>query len=251
MEMLWDILSTTARKVADGSGFWIIFTTYMTMMLTEWAIYLIHDRKAWNMADARANIVNALFREGTMALLTGALFIGVYLFLYNNARLFDVPFLWWGWVLAFILNDLAYYVDHRISHRTGFMWAIHTPHHSSKEMNLLVANRGTVLDLGGLVSVSYFAIPLLGVHPAMFLAVKFFANLWGIFNHTRLVKRMGFLSITAPNPNISTRITGRCSSSGTGCSAHGSVRRKSRLTALSNSSTAIRYGISRRRACSG
>jgi sterol desaturase/sphingolipid hydroxylase (fatty acid hydroxylase superfamily) len=27
----------------------------------------------------------------------------------------------------------------------------------------------------------------------MFLAAKFFGNLWGIFNHTRLVRRMGFL----------------------------------------------------------
>jgi sterol desaturase/sphingolipid hydroxylase (fatty acid hydroxylase superfamily) len=135
-----------------------------------------------------------------MALFTGALFIGVYVQIYNHARLFTIPFTWWGWVIAFLLNDLAYYTDHRISHRTGLMWAIHTSHHSSSEMNLLVANRGTVLDLAGLMTIAYFALPLLGVHPAMFLAAKFFANLWGIFNHTRLVKRMGFLEGVLATP---------------------------------------------------
>ena len=104
-----------------------------------------------------------------------------------------MPFVWWGWLLAFLLNDLAYYTDHRIAHRVGFLWAIHTAHHSSREMNLLVSTRGTVLDIGGTLSPTYFLLAIAGVPPAMLLGVRFFGNLWGIFNHTRLVKRMGVL----------------------------------------------------------
>jgi sterol desaturase/sphingolipid hydroxylase (fatty acid hydroxylase superfamily) len=193
MDWVVDILATVARKVADGSGFWIVFTSYMAMMFTERLVYVFHDRHRWNEADAWANVRNALFNQGVQATITGALFIGVYVWLYDHARMVEIPFVWWGWVLCFLLNDLAYYTDHRISHRTGFLWAIHTTHHSSNEMNLLVANRGTVLDLGGAVGLSYYALPILGLHPAMFLACKFFANLWGIFNHTRHVKRMGVL----------------------------------------------------------
>ncbi len=193
MDYVINMIATVATKVADGSGFWMVFTSYMAMMFTERLIYVFHDRDHWNEADAWANVRNALFNQGFQALVTGAIFIGIYVWLYENARLFDIPFVWWGWVIAFALNDLAYYTDHRISHRTGFFWAIHTTHHSSNEMNLLVANRGTVLDLGGAMGLTYYLLPIIGVHPAMFIAAKFFANLWGIFNHTRHVKRMGFL----------------------------------------------------------
>lgn len=200
MDVIWEVLSTTARKMADGSGFWIMFSTYMAMMFGERLIYLFQHRVSWNERDAWANVGSALVKEAAGALLTGGLFIGAYVFLYENARLFTIPFVWWGWVLGFLLNDLAYYTDHRIAHRTGFFWAIHTSHHSSKEMNLLVANRGTVLDLGGFMSPAYFLLALLGLNPAMFLACKFFANLWGIFNHTRLVGRMGVLEGVLATP---------------------------------------------------
>ncbi len=200
MEVIGELLATVARKIADGSGFWIIFTSYMVMMFAERLVYVFHERDRWNEADAWANVRNALFNQVFGALVTGALFIGIYSWLYEHARLFEIPFLWWGWVLGFLLNDLAYYTDHRISHRTGFFWAIHTTHHSSKEMNLLVSNRGTVLDLGGAMALSYYLLPILGVHPAMFVACKFFANLWGIFNHTRKVKRMGVLEGVLATP---------------------------------------------------
>jgi sterol desaturase/sphingolipid hydroxylase (fatty acid hydroxylase superfamily) len=82
---------------------------------------------AWAGREARANILNNSFNEVFGALVTSALFMGIYVAVYQNARLVDVPYLWWGWVLAFLLNDLAYYTDHRIAHRTGFFWAIHVP----------------------------------------------------------------------------------------------------------------------------
>ena len=154
--------------------------------------YVFEPGHRWNERDAIANMLNSSVTLAVEALVLGALFIGVYLWAYDH-RLATIPFVWWGWLLAFLLNDLACYTDHGIAHRVGFLWAIHTSHHSSREMNLLVANRGTILGGGGLMSPSYFLLALAGVHPAMFLAVKFFGNLWGIFNHTRLVGRMGGL----------------------------------------------------------
>lgn len=195
-----DVVTDIARRMGDGSGFGITFGSYIAMLAVERIVYLLIDRDAWNEREAWANVRSSLFYTGVQIILTGAIFFGIYLFLYQHARLFDVPFVWWGWVFAFLLNDLAYYVDHRMAHRIGFLWAIHTAHHSSREMNLLVSTRGTVLDLGGLLSPAYFALAIAGVSPAMFLAVRFFANLWGIFNHTRLVKRMGVLEEVMATP---------------------------------------------------
>jgi sterol desaturase/sphingolipid hydroxylase (fatty acid hydroxylase superfamily) len=199
-DAVWEMLKLVALKVADGTGFWIIFGSYMSMMVLERLVYVFGRNHEWNEKEARANVFNQLFNEAVGALLTGTLFVGIYVFVYQQARLFEVPSVWWGWVLAFVLNDLAYYTDHRIAHRTGFFWAFHIPHHSSREMNLLVSPRGSIFDLRGVMSPCYFIIALIGVHPLMFLSVKFFGNLWGIFNHTRLVHRMGFLEYILATP---------------------------------------------------
>jgi sterol desaturase/sphingolipid hydroxylase (fatty acid hydroxylase superfamily) len=193
MDNIWEVIVKTADSMGQGEGFLIILWVYLFMVVVERIIASVLDRSVWKERDALANVISGVFVAVVEALVTGFIFIGIYMFLYEHARLWTIPFMWWGWMLAFLLNDLAYYSDHRLAHRTGFFWAIHTTHHSSKEMNLLVSNRGTVLSLGGAMSPLTFLLPILGLHPAMFLAVKFFANLWGIFNHTRLVKRMGFL----------------------------------------------------------
>jgi sterol desaturase/sphingolipid hydroxylase (fatty acid hydroxylase superfamily) len=193
LQDIWGVIAKTADIMSKGEGFMIALWTYLFMVLVERLLDIPMNRKVWHDRDALANVISGIFRAVVGALLTGALFMAIYMPIYNNLRIFDIPFTWWGWVAVFLLNDLAYYADHRLSHRSGFLWAIHTTHHSSREMNCLVANRGTVLDLNGAISPLHFMLPLLGVHPAMFLAAKFFGNLWGIFNHTKLVKRMGFL----------------------------------------------------------
>lgn len=194
------IIADTARRMGDDTGFPIVFGTYMAMLAIERIAYIFIDREAWNEAEAWANVRSALANTAIQIVLTGAIFMGIYVYLYDHARVIDVPFTAWGWVVALLLNDLAYYTDHRMAHRIGLLWALHTSHHSSREMNLLVANRGTALDLGGVMSPAYFVLAILGVHPAMFLAAKFFGNLWGIFNHTRLVKRMGLLEGVLATP---------------------------------------------------
>lgn len=194
------MIADVARSMGDGTGFPVVFGTYMGMLAIERIAYVLIDRDAWNERDAWANVRSALVYSGVQIFVTSALFITIYLAIYEHARLFDIPFTWWGWVLAFLLNDLAYYTDHRLSHRIGLLWAIHTTHHSSREMNLLVSNRGTVLDLGGVMSPAFFLLAFIGLPPAMLLAAKFFGNLWGIFNHTRLVKRMGVLEEVLATP---------------------------------------------------
>ena len=193
-------LATTAQRMGDGTGLSITFSSYMLMLGIERVSYVFSEGLEWNSGVAWANLRAALVNTAVQIVLTGGLFLAVYWPIYDHLRLATLPFVWWGWVLAFLLNDLAYYTDHRIAHRVGFLWAIHTTHHSSPDMNLLVSNRGTVFDLGGLMSPAFFLLALLGVHPAMLLAVKFFGNLWGIFNHTRLVRRMGWLEAVLATP---------------------------------------------------
>ncbi len=196
-----DQWNTIVAEVTGPNAFLWALGTYVAMILIERIAYVFHERKNWNERDARQNVINSSVTAIGDAFIGGPLFVGIYFLVYDNLRLFDIPFLWWGWALAFVLNDLAYYVDHRIAHRTGFFWAIHTAHHSSKELNLTVSSRGTILGLAGTLSPAYFVfLALMGVPFAMFIAAKFFGNLWGIFNHTRIIHRMGMLEEVLATP---------------------------------------------------
>lgn len=201
IEWIAETMTTLVEAQMSGQGFAYMLAFYISAMLIERALYLFQDRHQWNEADARANILNGVVSAGFDALVGAVLFVTVYLLLFENLRLFTIPLIWWGWVLAFLLNDLAYYVDHRIAHRTGLFWAVHHTHHSSNEMNLLVAQRGNVFALGGLMQPAYLVLALLGLPLAMLITAKFFGNLWGIFNHTRLVDRMGPLEHVLATPS--------------------------------------------------
>ncbi len=108
----------------------------------------------------------------------------------HQFRLFDIPFAWWAFLLAFLLDDLAYYVFHRSAHRVRWFWASHVVHHSSQHYNLSTALRQTWT---GFVSLSFlFRLPLflLGFPPAM---VAFCAGLnliYQFFIHTEQVGRL-------------------------------------------------------------
>lgn len=194
MEFVGQFFRDVATMAGSGGtpAFLLALGSYVAMLLTERLAYLFEPEHRWNERDARTNVLNQTVTAVVDGLVGGAVFVGIYLVVYQY-RPVDVPFVWWGWLLAFLLNDLAYYVDHRIAHRSGFFWAFHVPHHSSREMNLTVSARGTAFGLGGTISPAYFVLALIGLNPVMFLGVKFFGNLWGIFNHTRLVRRMGWL----------------------------------------------------------
>jgi sterol desaturase/sphingolipid hydroxylase (fatty acid hydroxylase superfamily) len=195
------VWNAIAAEVSGPNAFLWALGSYVAMILIERLAYLFAERKHWNERDARQNVINNSVTAVVDSFVGGPLFVAIYFLVYENLRLFDVPLVWWGWVLVFVLNDLAYYVDHRIAHRTGFFWAIHTAHHSSRELNLTVSARGTVLGFAGTMSPAYFVfLPLLGVPFPMFVAAKFFGNLWGIFNHTRLVHRMGVLEEVLATP---------------------------------------------------
>ena len=205
IETMFGAIGDFFRDLVDaqmtGQGFFYMFAYYMGVLLLERLLYLFQDRHEWNETDARANVKNSIFTAIVEPFVGAVVFVAVYSFVFEYLRLFTIPLAWWGWVLAFLLNDLAYYLDHRLSHRTGFFWAIHHTHHSSNEMNILVANRGNIFLLGGAGQPMFLVLALLGLPLPMLITAKFFGNLWGIFNHTRLVDRMGPLEHVLATPS--------------------------------------------------
>ena len=138
---------------------------------------------------------------GTLGLLTGNILMAVsikgftlafHLFLYEF-RVFDLVSLfpiWILWLMTFVLIDFIFYFYHRISHRSRFLWAIHMSHHSSEEMNFVVAYRQAWL--GPISKIPFFMIlPLIGLDPTMIAVAGVLSTLWGIVGHTQIINKLG------------------------------------------------------------
>ncbi|MCB9745166.1 MAG: sterol desaturase family protein [Alphaproteobacteria bacterium] len=115
-------------------------------------------------------------------------------------RLFDLGFGVGAWLLAFFVNDLMFYVSHRVQHRVRLLWTIHAVHHSARHFDLTTGVRGSAL--GFLTTFPFVVwIPLLGVHPVIvFTADKLF-KFWGLAYHTEFIDRMGPLERVLITPS--------------------------------------------------
>ena len=104
------------------------------------------------------------------------------------------------WIALFVGEDFLYYWLHRVDHEIRFFWASHVTHHSSENMNFTVGFRSSVFQ--PLYRFAYF-IPLawLGFRPADILFVFAATQIWGIFVHTKLIKKMGWLEYFLVTPS--------------------------------------------------
>ncbi len=122
--------------------------------------------------------------------LTAALAIGFSYWVWANFALFDLGAAWWVFVLAFVLDDLAYYWIHRMGHRMRWMWAAHVIHHSSQHYNLSTALRQTWT--GQFTPGILFKMPifLLGVEPAIVFFCAGINLIYQFWIHTEAIDKM-------------------------------------------------------------
>ena len=95
---------------------------------------------------------------------------------------------WPAWVALFFLEDLSYYVFHRVHHESRFFWASHVVHHSSQRYNLSTALRQTWTPMTG---IAFWApLALLGFHPWMVLTEMSVSLLYQFWIHTEAIDRL-------------------------------------------------------------
>ncbi len=131
---------------------------------------------------------------GFMSVVWGALFgfftAFIYLFAYEIAPYKFPADAWWTWVALFFIDDLAYYVFHRVSHESRLFWNFHVVHHSSEQYNLSVAVRQSWFS-GTLHWLFYAPVMLLGFAPWMFALMHGFNLIYQFWIHTKLIKSLG------------------------------------------------------------
>ena len=128
--------------------------------------------------------------SGVAGLLTAGAAVAATLWVYLH-REFTIPMgAVWAWAILFLLEDLTYYVFHRISHERRFWWAAHVNHHTSQHYNLSTALRQTWT--GGLAGTWALWLPLafMGFPPAMIAIQKGISLVYQYWIHTEAIGRM-------------------------------------------------------------
>jgi len=104
------------------------------------------------------------------------------------------------WFLLLLAEDFLYYWLHRWDHEIRLFWAVHVTHHSSERLNFTVGFRSSVFQ--PLYRFVYFIpLALLGFKPLDILFMYSATQIWGIFVHTELIGKMGWLEYILVTPS--------------------------------------------------
>ena len=105
-------------------------------------------------------------------------------------RIHDFGISVWAILACFILDDLRYYIYHRIAHRCRWVWAEHVIHHSSQHYNLSTALRQSWTGTFTGMFVLRIPLALVGFHPALLVFVGGINLLYQFWIHTEAIGKM-------------------------------------------------------------
>ena len=120
---------------------WLVLTRLTAVCLEMALISRQWIKGSYEWRDSLASIAMRVGQYVVNNILIVALAVWPFTYLYNH-RIATLSMGSVGaWIALVFLDDLAYYVFHRISHECRFWWAAHVNHHSSTHYNLATAAR--------------------------------------------------------------------------------------------------------------
>ncbi len=178
----------------------ILFSTPLYMLIIGVEIFLSHllHKKLYTFKDTITNVY-LMVLNASIDILFRLCYLVIWNYFYSRS-LISWETGWIYWAVLFLGEDFLYYWLHRFDHVIRFFWAAHVTHHSSEFMNFTVGFRSSVFQ--PLYRFVYF-IPLAycGFKPAHILVVFATTQIWGIFVHTKLIHKMGFLEYFLVTPS--------------------------------------------------
>lgn len=187
----------------EESPFWVaigaIFILNLSLTILEMIVdYLSEEPRIWK--DTAANI--AIFFMGSLIekVATGVIAVVTLLPFYYLVP-WEIPMNGWTLLLALLAADFTYYWMHRIEHEHRILWALHSVHHSSKDYNLTIALRLSIVE--GFVE-WIFLIPmiLLGFNPFIAIIALIFIVQYQTWIHTNKIKTLGILDKWFNTPSV-------------------------------------------------
>jgi len=170
---------------------WFISTpVYVIIIGIEIILSHIHHRKLYSFKDTLASTY-LLILNSAVDLAFRIIYLAILQFFYLH------HYISWHhvvdyWIMLVLAEDFLYYWLHRFDHEVRFFWAMHVTHHSSEKLNFSVGFRSSVFQ--PLYRFIYFIpLALCGFKPLDIAFIYSATQIWGIFVHTEMIKKMDWL----------------------------------------------------------
>lgn len=139
--------------------------------------------------------------ERLLNLFIAASFYNLFYYVYEHYALFNIPNVWWVWILLILATDFVWYWYHRLGHEVNFLWAAHIVHHQSEEFNLSVSARITTFQ-ALIRNVFWCILPFVGFHPLMVVVILSVHGAYSFFTHTQMIGKLGWLEHILITPSL-------------------------------------------------
>jgi sterol desaturase/sphingolipid hydroxylase (fatty acid hydroxylase superfamily) len=180
---------------------WLILIStpiYLIIIGLELLLTHMQHRKAYTLKDSLANVY-LMFLNGGIDLAFRIIYLAILNYFYVHA-LMSIEQVFLYWFVLLITEDFLYYWLHRFDHEIRLFWAVHVTHHSSRLMNFSVGFRSSAFQ--PLYRFIYFIpLALMGFKPIDILFIYAATQIWGIFVHTEMIRKMGWIEYVLVTPS--------------------------------------------------
>jgi sterol desaturase/sphingolipid hydroxylase (fatty acid hydroxylase superfamily) len=171
---------------------------YAIIIGVELLLSNYRHRTLYSWKDTAANVYLMLL-NGAIDLMFRGVYVVILDYLYRR-HILSFSHVVVYWFMLLLLEDFLYYWLHRFDHEIRFFWAVHVTHHSSEHLNFTVGFRSSVFQ--PLYRFLYFIpLALMGFKPLDIIFIYSATQIWGIFVHTKLIGKMGWLEYILVTPS--------------------------------------------------
>ncbi|PAA49659.1 hypothetical protein BOX15_Mlig007612g3, partial [Macrostomum lignano] len=162
---------------------------FLLLIGLEYAILTLKGRnKSMPINDSLISLTMGIFSQLPL-LFTRSVEVSVYLWIWENCRLVDIPVdSTLAWFATLMGVDFCFYWVHRATHEVNLIWASHQVHHSSERFNLTTALRQPVLQRY-LVWILYTPLALI-LPPQLFATHLQLNMIYQFWIHTETIPKL-------------------------------------------------------------
>ena len=161
---------------------------YTVLIGTELLLSNWQHKQYYTWRSTLENIFLTISNGSLDLLLRSLFYFSVLAWCYNH-HFVQIENTYLYWRLLFVLEDLAFYVEHRVDHYCRIFWAVHVTHHSSEDFNLTTGFRSSVLQ--PVYRFIYFIpLVLIGFKPIDIVFMYALTQTYGILVHTQYIQKM-------------------------------------------------------------
>lgn len=145
-------------------------------------LYLLYNNKKAFLKETFPNLFSGVIAVLTQMVVKTYIIFDLHLIVFKNYSLFKMQVGWHTFVLGFFIFTFIQYATHFVNHKVRIFWCLHEVHHSAVHMNATTGLRTSIFDVISL-GIFYLLMPLLGIHPILYLLLYTVSKFWGTIIH--------------------------------------------------------------------